>query len=178
MRQRIAAAMAIVLSVSTPTIGLPSEAGTFQASQPFDLPNGIAISQVTYIGYYLMEEVATMTCWENRIWIPSEGKSYQENAAFAAGLSVSVTQDPFGSRGDTLHCELDTSRMIGFRPATGARDSTVLVEATVECLKATVGQMSWVKFLNLRVTGHAVYRKFGGVFPLADYRCGPRVRQF
>lgn len=178
MRRSVWVAVVVMLSAGFPATGTSSDAWTYHACQPFDLENGIAISEVTYVEYYSLEGVAIMTCWPNRSYSGAKRRVVQLNAAYAAGLVVSIRPGGRGLESDTLRYDLDVSKLRGFRPATGDRDSTVLVAATVECIKANVGQIKSVNYLDLRVTGQAVYEKFGGIFPLADYRCGPKVRQF
>src|SRR5215813_9324950 len=72
-----------------------SEEWAYKVYQPFDLPNGIVLSPVTYTGYYEAPREVEMTCWENRVWHhdPSSkgvvGKATQDNLAFAVGLKAS-----------------------------------------------------------------------------------------
>src|SRR5439155_1572992 len=153
-----------------PATASGSEIWPRMAYQPFSVPNGICLSPVTYIGYYAREEAVEMTCWPDRIWHPEDGKTRQENAAFAAGFKVFIDWTGWSSQGDTLKAELDVGRALNVDD---------LAAATVESIKANAGQYApGVHYLALKILGARKYAKLGGVFDVTGYNCGPKTRQF
>jgi hypothetical protein len=180
---KIMAYLFVLIALPSQLFG--SEPGTYKVYQPFDLPDGIFVSPVTYTGYYGPGNEVEMTCWENRIyhrdpdWRGNSKKTVQENAAFTSRLKVSTE----GARSwpndvDTISVTLDVSQLTAVRPAGGWRN-TVVLAATVECMKANAGQHApRVHFLAIRIVGPRKYRKYGGVFEVSGYKCGPRTRQF
>jgi hypothetical protein len=157
-----------------PAIAHASEAWTVKVYQPFNVPNGIFASPVTYVGYYDPDQAVEMTVWPNRVWHPEWGRPLQENAAFSNGIKVRLQR--VARQTDTLTVQLD-AKAVASRIANGWDDAT-LVTATVECLKANAGQFMRTHFLRLIVTGRPGVRRFGGVFDVRGYSCGPKVRQF
>ena len=152
-----------------------SELRTWEILQPFDLPNGIEVSRVTYVGYYAGFGVE-MTCWPNVISNEGGGPASDHNAASIAGLHVKTESD-WPIEGDTLRAVLDVSSMKSYRSENGWPD-TVLVAATVQCIVATAAQWQAVKFVTLKIAGERRYRSFGGVYRAERFRCGPLRRQF
>ncbi len=76
----------LALWVAGPVSG--SELWTIEVMQPFDLPNGIAVSRVTYVEYgSSWPEVVTLTCARNAIIDGS--KTVNGNAAAKLGLRSS-----------------------------------------------------------------------------------------
>jgi hypothetical protein len=179
--------MPCALAVAAPVGLLAAEPWAYQVYQPFNLPDGIAVSPVTYTGYYWPGREVEMTCWANRIWHPdrdwrgTENKSRQENVAFEAGIRVEVDSGfmnlPHAAGGDTVRAVLDVSRLASRRSGIEWAD-TALIEATVECMKANAGQHGKIGFILLRIRGPREYARFGGVFAVDGYRCGPKKRQF
>ena len=173
------------LAMTAPANLLAAEAWAYRVYQPFNLPNGIAVSPVTYTGYYTPGAEVVMTCWANRVWHPdpdwrgSVHKALQENVAFTAGLRVrkdSLRGRPVTGQGDTVWVTLDASRLAPLgKPI--ERADTILLAATVECMKANAGQWAEIHFLALRISGPRKYARFGGIFDVRDYRCGPKKRQ-
>ena len=159
-----------------------SEEWAFEAYQPLDLPNSIVISPVTYTGFYQAGQEVEMTCWENRVWHHdastkgAAGKATQENMAFAAGLKADVDMmKGWPVRSDTIYATLDARRL---RHLTQWAD-TALVAAVVECMLASAGQYAAdVRFLEVRIEGPAELARYGGVFSLKAYICGPIRREF
>jgi hypothetical protein len=167
-----------VASMVWATSSLASEAWPLMAYQPVSLPNGIALTPVSYIGYYMAGQAVEMACWENRIWHREEKKDLQENAAFAAGINASMDWRGWPDRGDTLRVNLDLSRVAAGRDENGWSDTT-LVEATVECMRANAGQFApSVHYLAVKIDGAARYARYAGVFDVRGYKCGPAVRQY
>jgi hypothetical protein len=168
--------LVIAAAAFAPPRALGSEAWPVMAYQPFNLPNGIALSPMSYIGYYSPLGAVTMTCWANRVWHPEQGKAYQENAAFAAGLRVSLEFGDSMTPDSTLSAELHVPT--AFHLENGWDDPT-LIEAIVECMKATLGQFApAVRFLAIKIKGPRRYARYGGTFDVRDYKCGPKVWQF
>ena len=157
-----------------PAIVWASEAWTVKVYQPFNVPNGIFASPVTYVGYYDPDQAVEMTGWPNRVWHPEMGRALQENAAFSNGIKVRLQR--VARQTDTLTVQLDL-RAVASKIANGWDDAT-LATATVECLKANAGQFTRTHFLRLIVTGRPGVRNFGGVFDVRGYSSGPKVRQF
>jgi hypothetical protein len=140
--------------------------------QPFDLPDGLAITAVSYVSWGGVNGITTLVCAPMRL---SGGGGHVSNAAALAHLKVKERSD---WDADTLWVDLDARRFHFDGRASGEDDSLAVIQATLECLKATAGSDDSLKYLRVRVLGAPVYRVLGGVFPLKDYRCGPRVRQF
>ena len=178
MRRPVILGMMGVLAVSCGVeVAWCSSMRIARAYQPFVLPDGIMIGAVSYIGYYGPGQEVEMTCWQNRIWHPGtrvggSGVARQENKAWEAGLRVSLERDGFPNRGDTLVANIDTR---GF--SDGEANESVIM-ATIECVKASAGQYSQVKYLRLGISGVVDYVRLGGVFGLETSRCGPTKNQF
>jgi hypothetical protein len=178
MRCRSLLIVAGVVSLMGAAQALGSEAWPLTAYQPISLPNGIALTPVSYIGYYMAGQAVEIACWENRIWHPEDKKDYQENAAFAAGFKASMDWKGWPDRGDTLRVVLDLSGVASRRDENGWSDTT-LVEATVECMRANAGQFApAVHYLAVKIDGTAKYARYAGVFDVRGYKCGPAVRQY
>ncbi len=171
MKSRMLLLMVVAIALMVPGVLLGTELWPVAAYQPFDMPDGIALSPVTYLGYYSPETSIEATGWQNRARRP-ESKSYmQENAAYTAGLRV--TGGVQGS--DTITATINAGRLASFHSANGSSD-TLLLAATVECVKANAGQLG-AHVLRLSIIGVKRYRHYGGTFDLAAYRCGPQSRQ-
>jgi len=161
-----------------------SEPWAFRVYQPFLLQDGIAVSPITYTGYYGPGLEVGMTCWPNRIWHEHERAWSQENAAFMTGLTVSIAGTSL--RGDTIVATLDVSKahtvletkLLGFLPRACPWPNESLVQATIECMKANAAQWPEAHYLSLRIRGDADLKRYEGVFNVSDRACGPKTRQF
>jgi len=188
VRAAVAWLMAVSFAALVAGRSVASEPWTFQAYQPFFMQDGIAVSPMTYTGYFSSEQVVEMTCWANRVWHRDESRSFQENAAFMAGLKASLVDgmNSWPSRGDTIAVALDLSKahsvadtkLPGYLPRTASWPDESLVLATVECLKANAAQFPEVHFLAIRILGSREFAGLGGVFGLEGFRDGPGRRAF
>lgn len=178
MRARVVFRVVAALMIATTSSA--SEAWVYTAWQPFCLPNGIAVAPVTYVGFHSAEEALEMTCWPNRSRQPDGPE--QNNAAFDAGFRATLLGPGSWPGNDTVSVALaipDTTS----KAACEWGDS-VLVAATVECLKASAGQYAGeqhrrpLRYLRLEIRGPRRFRSLAGVFDVREYRCGPRQSQF
>ena len=185
MRRGIGLLLLGATLIATPAKLQASEAWAFRVYQPFNLPDGIAVSPVTYTGYYGPGQEVEMTCWPNRVWHPTPDwrgvtrKAIQENLAFTTRLKVTVDwARSWPTRGDTISAALDVTRLASMSDTIEWADTTLL-SATVECMKSNAGQYApEVQFLALRIRGPRRYSKYGGIYDVRNYKCGPKERQF
>lgn len=110
----------------------------------------------------------TLVCAPMRL---SGGGGSVSNAAARAHLKVRERSD---WDADTLWVDLDARHFEFVGRAFGGDDSLAIIQATLECLKATAGRDDSLRYLRVRVLGAPVFRVLGGVFPLKDYRSGPQ----
>ena len=188
VRAAIACLMAVSVVALTAGRAIASEPWAYRAYQPFLMQDGIAISPMTYTGYFSSEQVVEMTCWANRVWHQTEGRSFQENVAFMVGVRASLVDvmSSWPSHGDTIAVVLDLSRahsvadtkLPGYLPRTASWPDQSLVLATIECMKANAAQFSEVHFLAVRILGSQEFAGLGGVFNLKGLRSGPSRSQF
>ena len=188
MRAAVICVMAVSIVAFATGRSIASEPWTYHAYQPFLMQDGIAISPMTYTGYFSSEQVMEMTCWANRVWHQNELRASQENAAFMAGLKATLVDvmNSWPSRGDTIAVALDLSKahsvadtkLPGYLPRTAEWPDESLVLATVECMKANAAQFLEVHFLVIRILGSKEFAGLGGVFSLEGFRGGPSRRQF
>ena len=188
MRAALACVMALSFAAFATGRSVASEPWTYHAYQPFLMQDGIAISPMTYTGYFSSEQVVEMTCWANRVWHQDEGRASQENAAFMAGVKASLVDvmNSWPSRGDTIAVALDLSKahsvadtkLPGYLPRSTEWPDESLVLATVECMKANAAQFPEVHFLAIRILGSHKFAGLGGVFSLEGFRGGPSRRAF
>lgn len=77
--------------------------------------------------------------------------------------------------GDTLRVILRATKPPGDLED---RSYSRIVAATVQCILLNAAPSPAIKCVALRVDGEADYRKYGGVFATAEFRNGPRKREF
>jgi len=162
-----------------PLRAFASEAWPLMTYQPFNLPNGIGISPVTYVGYFWATQAVDMTCAPNRIWHQDEDKAYQENAACVAGFRATADGSKWPKLGDTLRVELRVPPSSGFKEINGWSERDLIL-VTIECLKANAAQFRThgVRFMALRIRGSREFFSLGGVSSVVGYECGPKKSQF
>ena len=179
------AALVVAALLGCAGVSRSSELWVAHAYQPFDMPDGIALSPVTYVGYgYGTSGEEFMTVLPNRIWHETpdyrhKGIVSQENMAFSAGLRLARGMDTgLTWKGDTTTVVVD-ARALARKGFEGEWPDTTLIDAVAECLKANAGQ-HWpaVAYLAVRFVGSERYTKFGGVFDLKAYKCGPITRYY
>jgi len=169
---------ALVLTAMAASHAHSTEESSFEAFQPIWTDNEIALSRVTVLTFNSGEvgvHAVLATCDSNRIM--SDYGPQQRNAAFEVGLRTEVT---FNSNrepplfGDTLRVILRATK-----PPGDLEDHSysTIIAATVQCVLLNAAQSPAIKFVALRVDGDG-YRKYGGVFATAQFRNGPRKREF
>ena len=157
-----------------------SEESSFETLQPIWTFGGLVLSHVTMTTYDEAGEPAVAsvraTCDSNQVMTPYGPK--QRNAAFTLGFRAEVISDPTKDSplfGDTLRVVLHVTEAP--RDLDDISFDTVL-GATMDCILFNAAHSSAIRFVALRIDGPTAYRKYGGVYPAARYRNGPRQREY